>query len=123
MGETGGNQKLSLAYVHKYISLNHTHLGHFINQFGLAATHFGFGEQDVDTFTGNLNSQYNVRCAPPITLNAAQGSQLLSLCQDPTCPLAALNPDCDAYANLQPGGLSSSGSSAVASSTAPPTSA
>lgn len=122
-GTTGGTQQLSLAYVHKYMDLNFTDLGHFIDQLGKAAIYYGFSTQDADTFTSNLNSQYNVRCAPPITTNPAQGPQLLSLCQDPSCPLAAPNPDCAPYADLQPGGYSASSSSTGASSsTAPPSS-
>lgn len=103
------------------MSLKHEHLGHFINQFGLSAEYFGFSKQDVDTFTGNLNSQYNIRCAPAISLNPTQKPELLSLCQDPTCPLAAPKSDCQAYVNLQPGGYSANGST-PASSTSPPSS-
>ena len=101
------------------MDLNYTCLGHFINQLGKSAAHFGFSEQDSQTFVTNLNSQFNVRCAPPITLNPAQGPQLLSLCQHESCPLAAPRPDCAAYANLQPGGYSGSVSTMTSTSTAP----
>ena len=118
-GETGGSQKLSLAYVHKYMDLNYTCLGHFINQLGHSAAYFGFSQQDSQTFVTNLNSQFNVRCSPPITVNPAQGPQLLSLCQHESCPLAAPSPDCAAYANLQPGGYSSSVATQVTKTTTP----
>ncbi|KAH8590740.1 hypothetical protein B0O99DRAFT_300270 [Bisporella sp. PMI_857] len=101
-GNTGGSPSLSLAYVHKYMDLNHTSLGHFINQLGLAAIHYGFSQQDSDTISGNLNAQYNVRCARAVQLNPSRPPQLLSLCQDESCPLAP-NPDCAAYVNLKAG--------------------
>ncbi|MCJ1283728.1 hypothetical protein MMC26_003059 [Xylographa opegraphella] len=108
---------LSLAYVHKYMNLNYTDLGHFINQLSLATLHFGFSDQDSQTLDTNLNSMYNVRCAPPITTNPAQGPQLLSLCQADNCPLAEPNPDCAAYANLTANGVQS-GSASSQTSTA-----
>lgn len=101
------------------MDLNYTCLGHFINQFGESAAHFGFTEQDSQTFVTNFNSQYNVRCAPAITVNPARGPELLSLCQHESCPLAAPSPDCAAYANLQPGGYSASVSTIISTTTAP----
>jgi hypothetical protein len=98
---------LSLAYVHKYMRLNYTDLGHFIDQLSRSTAHFGFSDQDSQTLSGDLNSQYNVRCAPPITLNPALGPELLSLCQASSCPLAVPNPDCAAYVNLTAGGIAS----------------
>ncbi|MCJ1437037.1 hypothetical protein MMC27_006422 [Xylographa pallens] len=110
---------LSLAYVHKYMNLNYTDLGHFINQLSLATAHFGFSDQDSQTLDTNLNSMYNVRCAPPITTNPAQGPELLSLCQADSCPLAEPNPDCAAYVNLTANGVAS-GSASTQISTATP---
>lgn len=65
----------------------------------LSAIHFGFSQADADSHAQILNSRYNIRCAPAQTLNPANPPQLLSLCQDPTCPLHP-TPDCDAYVNL-----------------------
>ena len=98
---------LSLAYVHKYMNLNYTDLGHFIDQLSKSALHFGFSSQDSQTLYTQMNSLYNVRCAPAITLNPAQGPQLLSLCQASTCPLAQPVPDCAAYVNLTANGVAS----------------
>jgi hypothetical protein len=112
---TGG--PLSLAYVHKFMNLNYTDLGHFIDQLTRSAEHFGFTDEDGLTFNTQMNTLYNVRCAPPITLNQAQGPQLLSLCQNPTCPLAEPNADCAAYVNLTANGLVGSSASAAPSST------
>ncbi|MCJ1378230.1 hypothetical protein MMC17_001327 [Xylographa soralifera] len=99
------------------MNLNYTDLGHFINQLSLATAHFGFSGQDSQTLDTNLNSMYNVRCAPPITTNPAQGPELLSLCQADSCPLAEPNPDCAAYVNLTANGVES-GSASTQISTA-----
>ncbi|MCJ1245335.1 hypothetical protein MMC30_002539 [Trapelia coarctata] len=113
------NQKgpVNLAYVHKYMNLNYTDLGHFIDQLTASTTHFGFSDQDSQTLNTKLNSLYNVRCAPPITLNPRQGPQLLSLCQADTCPLAAPSSDCEAYVNLTAAGYVVPGSGSAAPST------
>lgn len=100
---------LNLAYIHKYMNLNYTQLGHFINQLTLATKHFGFSDQDSRTFNTRLNSLFNVRCAPAITLNPGGTPQLLSLCQNPTCPLAAPAADCNAYVNLTADGIPAGG--------------
>ena len=122
-GETGA--PISAAYVHKFMNLNQTHLGHFINQLTLSAVHFGFSVQDSNTLESQMNARYNVRCAPGITTNPAFGPQLFSLCQNESCPLAAPVADCDAYTNLQPNGSAggASGSGGTASINSSPTSA
>lgn len=111
---------LSLAYVHKYMDLNYTDLGHFINQLSKATANYGFSDQDSQTLNTDLNGMYNVRCAPPVTSNSAQGPQLLSLCQADTCPLAVPNADCAAYVNLTANGIADDVSSSQGSSTATP---
>lgn len=104
---SGSNQTLSLAYVHKYMNLNYTDLGYFIDQLCLATTQYGFSEQDSQTLNTNLNSDYNAKCIPPVTLNPAIGPELLSRCQADNCPLAEPNPDCAAYVNLTADGIAS----------------
>lgn len=118
---SSSNGPLSLAYVHKYMNLNYTDLGHFINQLRMATTNFGFSDQDSQTLSTDLNGMYNVRCAPPVTENPALGPQLLSLCQADTCPLAVPNADCAAYVNLTANGIAADVSSSQGSSTATPT--
>lgn len=118
---SGSSGPLSLAYVHKYMNLNYTDLGHFINQLSMATTNYGFSDQDSQTLNTDLNGMYNVRCAPPVTENPAQGPQLLSLCQADTCPLAVPNADCAAYVNLTANGIAAGVSSAQDSSAATPT--
>ncbi len=97
---------VSLAYAHKFMNLDFNQLGYFINQLTNAAIYFGFSTQDAATIGTHLNSQYNVRCAPAVVVN--NSPQLLSLCQNPTCPLAAPVSDCAAYQNLQPNGVGQS---------------
>ncbi len=98
--ESGG--PISLAYVHKYMNLNQTDLGYFIEQLTTSSKFFGFSDQDADTLSGYMNSKYNVRCAPPVS------GQLYSLCQATECPLAEPSPDCADYANLGPSGIGNS---------------
>ncbi|KAI0547070.1 hypothetical protein F4679DRAFT_555735 [Xylaria curta] len=88
---------ISPAYVHKFMNLNQTDLGHFIDQLILSSEYYGFSQDDASTLSAFLNSRYNVRCAPAIN------GQLYSICQAPECPLAAPSPDCDAYVNVGPG--------------------
>ncbi|KAH8802513.1 hypothetical protein F5884DRAFT_473714 [Xylogone sp. PMI_703] len=94
--ESGG--PINLAYVHKYMNLNQTHLGHFIDQLTTASKYFGFSDTDAETLSTYMNSRYNIRCAPPIN------GMLNSLCQATECPLAAPSPDCAAYVDIGPGG-------------------
>jgi hypothetical protein len=93
------------------MSLNFAELGYFIDQLTRASEFYGFSDADAHTLNTRMNSMYNVRCAPAITFNAQQGPQLLSLCQDPSCPLAVPNSDCGAYANLTADGAAPGASS------------
>lgn len=92
------------------MSLDFAELAYFIDQLTRAAEFYGFSKADTQALNTRMNSLYNSRCAPPITFNAQQGPQLLSLCQDPSCPLAVPNSDCEAYTNLSAdGGRGASG--------------
>ena len=51
-----------------------------------------------------MNALYNVRCAPPVTLNQAEGPQVLSLCQADSCPMTEPNPDSAACVSLTANG-------------------
>jgi hypothetical protein len=82
------------------MNLEYHQLGYFINQLTLAAVHFGVSSQDADSINKTLNSRFNVRCAPA----TSAAPQLLSLCQNPTCPLAFPVSDCAAYQNLTANG-------------------
>lgn len=91
---------LSIAYVHKFMNLNQTDIGYFIDQLTVASKYFGFSDEDAKTLDTYMNARYNVRCAPPIN------GQLYSICFADECPLAQPQPDCDAYKDLSPGGTS-----------------
>ncbi|KFY62869.1 hypothetical protein V496_04344 [Pseudogymnoascus sp. VKM F-4515 (FW-2607)] len=107
---------LNLAYAHKFMSLEFAEVAYFINQLTLAAEFYGFSEADAQALNTRMNSLYNSRCAPPVTFSSRQGPQLLSLCQDPSCPLAVPNSDCEAYTNLTADGRGSSTPSGAESS-------
>ncbi len=90
------------------MDLNQTDIGHFIDQLMLSANYWGFSEADTTQLSAELNAQYNVRCSPPV------GTQLYSLCQDQTCPLA-VSPDCNVYVDLGPSGVISSAAATATS--------
>jgi hypothetical protein len=94
------------------MNLEYNQLGYFINQLSLAAQHFGVSAQDADTIRSSLNNRFNVRCAPATSANPPM---LLSLCQNPTCPLAVPVSDCAAYANLTASGVTDSKPTTVTS--------
>ncbi|OBT81284.1 hypothetical protein VE02_10154 [Pseudogymnoascus sp. 03VT05] len=109
---------LNLAYAHKFMSLDFAEVAYFIDQLTRAAEFYGFSTAGAQSLNTRMNSLYNSRCALPVTFNAQMGPQLLSLCQDPSCPLAVPNSDCGPYANLSAdGGVSSTTSGGVTSST------
>ncbi|OBT63717.1 hypothetical protein VE03_06191 [Pseudogymnoascus sp. 23342-1-I1] len=107
---------LNLAYVHKFMSLDFAEVAYFIDQLTRSAEFYGFSKADTQALNTRMNSLYNSRCAPAVTFNAKSGPQLLSLCQDPSCPLAVPNSDCEAYANLTAEGAQSAGTGTTASS-------
>ncbi|KAK1237629.1 hypothetical protein MKX07_006757 [Trichoderma sp. CBMAI-0711] len=96
-GESRGGP-LSPAYVHKFMNLNQTHIGYFIEQLTLASMAYGFSYEDAQTLSTFMNARYNVRCAPAIN------GQLFSICFADECPLAQPKPDCDAYKEVGPSG-------------------
>ncbi|KFX91633.1 hypothetical protein O988_07659 [Pseudogymnoascus sp. VKM F-3808] len=107
------------AYVHKFMSLNHTEIGHFINQLTLAAQYYGFSTTDAQSLALLMNSRYNTRCAPAMSINTNEAAQLFSICQDPTCPLAVPNSDCAAYTDIPMDGTTSSSPSGTSNSPNP----
>lgn len=90
------------------MSLDFAEVAYFIDQLTRAAEFNGFSTADALGLNTRMNSLYNSRCALPVTFNPQQGPQLLSLCQNPSCPLSVPNSDCEAYANLSADGVASS---------------
>ncbi|XP_044714955.1 uncharacterized protein HRG_11588 [Hirsutella rhossiliensis] len=52
---------LTPAYVHKYMDLNHTHIGYFIDQLIAASKYYGFSDPDAETLSTFMNARYNTR--------------------------------------------------------------
>lgn len=98
------------------MDLNQTHVGYFIAQMGEASRYYGFEESDATTLVSSMQSKYNVRCLPP------ENNSLTSICLAKECPLAVPSPHCEAYENIQPRGVETSGlpSSTSSSSAASP---
>jgi hypothetical protein len=93
------------------MDLNQTHVGYFINQLTVASKYFGFSDEDAETLDTFMNARYNVRCAPAVN------GQLYSICFAEECPLAAPDPDCDAYNDLKPNAANNGTGPTAASST------
>ena len=90
--------------VHKYMALNSSQVGYFIQQVGLAATSFGVTTDDVTAVGKALTSLFDVKCAAATTIIPAQGPQLQSICITSDCMQAA-NATCPAYAAVQEPGV------------------
>ncbi len=69
------------------MALDPYQMGYFIQQVGLAATSFGVTTEDATTAGMALTKLFDYRCSPPTTVVKAQGPQLQSMCDDPSCPL------------------------------------
>ena len=69
------------------MALDPYQLGYFIQQVGLAATSFGVTAEDATAAGMALTKLFDYRCSPPTTVVKAQGPQLQSICDDPSCPL------------------------------------
>jgi hypothetical protein len=69
------------------MALDPYQMGYFIQQVGLAATSFGVTTEDATAAGMALTKLFDYRCSPPTTVVKAQGPQLQSMCDDPSCPL------------------------------------
>ncbi|KAG5917000.1 hypothetical protein E4U61_003125 [Claviceps capensis] len=103
-------EPLNPAYVHKFMGLNQTQVGYFIDQLLVASRNFGFSTADLDTLGLSMNAKYNARCLPPIE------DSLTSICLAKECPVAVPSPNCLAYTNVKQRGLDSSAAASSASS-------
>ncbi|KAM5520455.1 hypothetical protein FOXYSP1_14345 [Fusarium oxysporum f. sp. phaseoli] len=90
---------LTPAYVHKFMNLNQTHIGYFIDQFITASKYYGFSDTDAATLSTFMNARYNIRCSPPVD------GQLYAICLAKDCPLAAPDAECDMYSSIPPYGV------------------
>lgn len=84
------------------MELDFNETGHYINQFSLATSQFGFSQQDSQGLYAQWTELFNYACLPAVngTLN--------SICSDETCPYANFGdkyPDCGLYQTLQASGI------------------
>lgn len=93
----------SMYEVHKFMDLDPSEMGYFIQQVALSAQSFGVADSDVEGVGMALNSLFNVRCAPPTEAIPGDGKQLQSICINEACPVAE-NSTCQCYdAAVKPG--------------------
>ncbi|KAG5957239.1 hypothetical protein E4U58_006223 [Claviceps cyperi] len=103
-------EPLNPAYVHKFMGLNQTQVGYFIDQLLVASRNHGFSTADLETLGLSMNTKYNARCLPPIE------DSLTSICLAKECPVAVPSPNCLAYTNVKQRGLDSSAVASPSSS-------
>ncbi|KAG5912594.1 hypothetical protein E4U42_002125, partial [Claviceps africana] len=108
-------EPLNPAYVHKYMDLNQTHVGYFIDQLLVASKYYGFSDSDVSALSTNMNAKYNLRCLPPID------NSVTSICLAKECPVAAPSPNCAVYNNVKQRGVDASAAAAGDAPTSTPT--
>lgn len=97
----------SMYSVHKYMALNSSQVGYFIEQVGLAAESFGVTTADVTAVGMALTNLFDVRCGPATTVVPGQGPQLQSICTTSDCT-QAMNASCAAYSAVQVPGVANS---------------
>jgi hypothetical protein len=97
----------SMYKVHKFMALNSSQVGYFIQQVGLAAKSFGVADADVTAVGDALTSLFDVRCGAATAAVPAQGPQLQSICITSDCKEAA-NASCDSYAAAVDPGVANS---------------
>jgi hypothetical protein len=96
------------------MNLTYNEVGYFIDQMTRSSLHYQFAASDAVSFNSSMNARYNVRCAPAVSTRPGSPPMLFSLCQNPTCPLAAPNADCQAYVNLTADGNTGSANTGTA---------
>jgi len=106
----------SMYSVHKFMALDSSEVGYFIEQVGLAAQSFGVTQDDVTAVGSLLSGIFDVKCGPETTVIPAQGAQLQSICTADDCE-TAVNATCNAYDPFP--GQPANATSASASSTSP----
>ncbi len=107
--------RASMYETNKFMDLDASEVGYFIQQVGLAASSFGVADADVQAVGKALSDLFNVKCGPPTTVIPAKGPQLQSICtDDTTCKLSA-NATCDQYSPAMPPKSSNSTSTATKS--------
>ena len=88
----------SMYNVHKFMNLNTSDIGYFIQEVGYAALSFGVDPNDLVPVAQTLGDLFGQRCTPPISvLGGSVPAELQSICIDPGCATAP-NGTCAVYA-------------------------
>jgi hypothetical protein len=83
--------------VHKFMDLNATQFGYFVQEVGLAALSFGVDPNDLVPVATALGTLFGQRCAPVVSvLGGSVPAEPQSICIDESCTMAP-NGTCDAY--------------------------
>jgi hypothetical protein len=87
-GYAAYNGDPSMFQVHKFMRLDPSQLGYFIQQVALAGASFGVAQADLEAVGAALNQLFGLRCAPPVEIVKSQGAQLQAICVAESCMLA-----------------------------------
>jgi hypothetical protein len=87
-----------MASSHRFMDLDPSEFGYFVQQVGLAATSFGVTTDDVSAVAMALQKLFGYKCSPKATVIPEMGPTLNSICQNEKCPLDP-NAQCSAYPN------------------------
>jgi len=96
-GFPGYDGKPSMYEVHKFMALNSSEVGYFIQQVGLAAQSFGVAQDDITAVGTLLTDTFDRKCSAPAAVIPSQGAALQAICTQNDCQMAT-NATCDAYA-------------------------
>lgn len=77
----------SMSDVHRFMNLNASQLGYFIQEVGRSATSFGVSDEDAMTVGMALNTTFGYRCSPPTALAPGAGNYSQSTCLAADCPI------------------------------------
>ncbi|KAM0327434.1 hypothetical protein ACHAQA_005720 [Verticillium albo-atrum] len=114
----------SMYEVHKFMNLDSSEMGYFIQQVALAAESFGVAKEDIAVVGKALTELFNFKCLPAAEILPGAGKELQSICSAEDCP-AAKDAQCDLYdqtiehpvaANSTQGGSNATATSAVPTS-------
>ncbi|KAK3938845.1 hypothetical protein QBC46DRAFT_459999 [Diplogelasinospora grovesii] len=97
----------SMYEVHKFMDLDSSEMGYFIQQVALAAASFGVATDDIRAVGTALNGLFNIRCGPATEVIPGTGAQLQSICVAEDCQLSP-NATCDKYESVFPPASASS---------------
>ncbi|RNJ55423.1 hypothetical protein D7B24_008561 [Verticillium nonalfalfae] len=108
----------SMYEVHKFMDLDPSEMGYFIQQVALAAESFGVAKDDITAVGKALTDLFNFKCLPAAEVIPGQGKQLQSICIAEDCP-EAKDAQCDLYKGAVAPEPAHGGSNATMTSSTP----